>query len=86
LRRQQVAQKCQFRQEWARIQKSFEAIVGLEVEFTEAAQKTLNTIKELDLIEGLDVIEQAILHKPSLRKILTHIAEKGNHTVLEKND
>ncbi|EOM7047991.1 Kiwa anti-phage protein KwaB-like domain-containing protein [Escherichia coli] len=66
--------------------KSFEAIVGLEVEFTEAAQKTLNTIKELDLIEGLDVIEQAILHKPSLRKILTHIAEKGNHTVLEKND
>ena len=29
--------------------KSFESIVGLDAEFTEAAQKTLNTIKEFDL-------------------------------------
>jgi hypothetical protein len=66
--------------------KSFEAIVGLEAEFTEAAQKTLNTIKEFDLVEGLDILEQAILHKPSLRKTLAHIAEKGNHTTLDKNE
>lgn len=66
--------------------KSFESIVGLEAEFTEAAQKTLHTIKEFDLVEGLDIIEQAILHKPSLRKILAHIAEKGNHTTLDKNE
>lgn len=66
--------------------KSFESIVGLEAEFTEAAQKTLNTIKDFDLVEGLDIIEQAILHKPSLRKTLAHIAEKGNHTTLDKNE
>lgn len=60
--------------------------MGLEAEFTEAAQKTLNTIKEFDLVEGLDIIEQAILHKPSLRKILAHIAEKGNHTSLDRNE
>ncbi|WP_324726392.1 Kiwa anti-phage protein KwaB-like domain-containing protein [Klebsiella sp. ZJOU C1] len=66
--------------------KSFESIVGLEAEFTEAAQRTLNTIKEFDLVEGLDIIEQAILHKPSLRKILAHIAEKGNHTSLDRNE
>tara|TARA_R110002167_G_scaffold57840_8_gene163868 strand:- start:112326 stop:113348 length:1023 start_codon:yes stop_codon:yes gene_type:complete len=66
--------------------KSFEAIVGLESEFTEAAQKTLNIIKGFDLVEGLDVIEQAILHKPSLRKTLAHIAEKGNHTTLDDDE
>ncbi len=66
--------------------KSFEAIVGLEAEFTEAAQKTINTIKELGLVDGLDVIERAILHKPSLRKTLAHIAEKGNHTTLNKSE
>lgn len=65
--------------------KSFEAIVGLEAEFTEAAQKTLNSIKDFGLVEGLDIIEQAILHKPSLRKTLAHIAEKGNHTALSKS-
>ena len=66
--------------------KSFESIVGLDAEFTEAAQKTLNTIKEFNLVEGLDVIERAILHKPSLRKTLAHIAEKGNHTSLNKSE
>ncbi|MCF5719841.1 Kiwa anti-phage protein KwaB-like domain-containing protein [Aeromonas veronii] len=66
--------------------KSFESIVGLEAEFTEAAQKTLNTIKDFDLVEGLDIIEQAILHKPSLRKTLANIAEKGNHTNLDKDE
>lgn len=66
--------------------KSFESIVGLDAEFTEAAQKTLNTIKEFDLIDGLEIIEQAILHKPSLRKTLAHIAEKGNHTTLNKDE
>ncbi|AKB02233.1 DUF4868 domain-containing protein [Vibrio cholerae] len=66
--------------------KSFESIVGLETEFTEAAQKTLDTIKNFDLVEGLDIIEKAILHKPSLRKTLAHIAEKGNHTNLDKNE
>ncbi len=66
--------------------KSFESIVGLESEFTEAAQKTLNTIKSFDLIEGLEVLEQAILHKPSLRKTLAHIAEKGNHTDLDSKE
>jgi len=65
--------------------KSFESIVGLEAEFTAAAQKTLNTIKDFNLVEGLDIIEQAILHKPSLRKTLAHIAEKGNHTTLDEN-
>ncbi|MBD1572901.1 DUF4868 domain-containing protein [Vibrio sp. S17_S38] len=66
--------------------KSFESIVGLEAEFTEAAQKTLNTIKDFNLVEGLDIIEKAILHKPSLRKTLAHIAEKGNHTTLNKDE
>ncbi|CTU19856.1 DUF4868 domain-containing protein [Escherichia coli] len=66
--------------------KSFESIVGLDAEFTEAAQKTLNTIKEFDLVDGLEIIEQAILHKPSLRKTLAHIAEKGNHTTLNKDE
>ncbi len=66
--------------------KSFESIVGLDAEFTEAAQKTLNTIKEFGLIDGLEIIEQAILHKPSLRKTLAHIAEKGNHTTLNKDE
>ena len=66
--------------------KSFESIVGLDAEFTEAAQKTLNTIKEFELVEGIEIIEDAILHKPSLRKTLAHIAEKGNHTSLNKNE
>lgn len=66
--------------------KSFESIVGLDAEFTEPAQKTLNTIKELDLIDGLEIIEQAILHKQSQRKKLAHIAEKGNHTTLKKDE
>lgn len=66
--------------------KSFESIVGLDAEFTEAAQKTLNAIREFDLVEGLDILEQAILHKPSLRKTLAHIAEKGNHTTLNKGE
>lgn len=66
--------------------KSFESIVGLEAEFTEAAQKTIKVIKDFDLVEGLDIIEEAILHKPSLRKTLAHIAEKGNHTTLDKKE
>ena len=37
--------------------KSFESIVGLDAEFTEAAQKTLNTIKEFDLVDGKIIIE-----------------------------
>ncbi|ELV8552728.1 DUF4868 domain-containing protein [Vibrio fluvialis] len=64
--------------------KSFEAIVGLEAEFTEAAQKTLNRIKEFDLVKGLEHLESALLTKPSLRKTLAHIAEKGNHTTLNQ--
>ncbi|MCU8007199.1 DUF4868 domain-containing protein [Shewanella sp. SM87] len=66
--------------------KSFESIVGLEAEFTEAAQKTLNIIKDFGLVEGLEIVEQAMLHKPSLRKTLAHIAEKGNHTTLDHNE
>ncbi|ENB2043837.1 Kiwa anti-phage protein KwaB-like domain-containing protein [Vibrio alginolyticus] len=66
--------------------KSFESIVGLEAEFTEAAQKTLNKIKEFELVEGLEHIESAMLHKPSLRKTLAHIAEKGNHTSLDEQE
>ncbi|ENP7460609.1 DUF4868 domain-containing protein, partial [Vibrio fluvialis] len=66
--------------------KSFEAIVGLEEEFKEAAVKTLKIIEECNMVEGLDIIEKAIVHKPSLRKTLTHIAEKGNHTSLDVNE
>ncbi|BEH72530.1 Kiwa anti-phage protein KwaB-like domain-containing protein [Edwardsiella tarda] len=66
--------------------KSFESIVGLDDEFIESSQKTLNIIKGFNLVEGLDIIEQAILYKPSFRKTLAHIAEKGNHASLSKKE
>lgn len=66
--------------------KSFENIVGLEEEFKAAAVKTLKIIKDCNMVEGLEVLEEAITYKPSLRKTLTHIAEKGNHTTLDANE
>lgn len=65
--------------------KSFESMVGLEEEFTEIAQKTLTIIKDLNIVEGLNILEEAILYKPSLRKTLAKIAEKGNHATLDSN-
>lgn len=66
--------------------KAFEAIAGLESEFTQAAQETLIIIKNSGLVEGLELLEQAIIEKPSYRKTLAHIAEKGNHTGIDKNE
>jgi hypothetical protein len=53
---------------------------------TQAAQATLTTIKNSGLVEGVDILEQAILEKPSYRKTLAHIAEKGNHTGINKQE
>lgn len=66
--------------------KSFESILGLEEEFKEAATKTLNVIKSFNIVDGLSLIEDQILHKSSVRKILSNISEKGNHSNLTKSD
>ena len=66
--------------------KSFEAILGLEEEFKEVAQKTIETIKSFDMVEGLELIEDEITHKPSIRKTLSHIKEKGNDKTLSEEE
>lgn len=66
--------------------KSFESILGLEEEFKKVAQETIETIKALDMVEGLELIEDEITHKPSIRKTLSHIKEKGNDKTLSAEE
>lgn len=62
--------------------KSFETILGLEEEFKQAATETLNVIKDCGIVDNLKIIEDMITHMPSVLKTLSHIAEKGNHSIL----
>lgn len=57
----------------------FENIVGMEEEFKEAASDVLNIIKETELIEGIELIENQLKESRALLKTLSNISKKGNH-------
>lgn len=65
---------------------SFESIVGLEDEFSEAANDVLNTIKSTDLVEGIEHIESQLTESRALLKTLSNIAKKGHHHNLNPNE
>ena len=61
----------------------FEQIVGLEEEFTEAASGVIGVIEETELVEGLELLYDAINEKRSLLKTLSNIGKKGMHTTFD---
>ena len=65
---------------------SFEAIVGLEQEFTENANSVLHEIKKSQLIEGIEYIEDELGKSKQLLKSLSSIAKKGAHTSFNKDE
>lgn len=58
---------------------SFEAIVGLEQEFTSNANEVISVIKETDLVEGIEHIEEEVQKSRMLVKSLSSIGRKGHH-------
>lgn len=64
----------------------FEQIVGLEEEFTEAASGVIGVIEETELVEGLELLYDAINEKRSLLKTLSNIGKKGMHTTFDSNE
>lgn len=66
--------------------KMFESVVGMDEEFKEVAQTTLESIKNMMNIEGLEIIEQVILEKTSWRKILCKIGSSGIINALDELD
>lgn len=65
---------------------SFESIVGLEEEFTENAKKVIATLKEADIVEGIELIEEEIAKSKPLLKSLSSISRKGNDANFNENE
>ncbi|MCX0438731.1 Kiwa anti-phage protein KwaB-like domain-containing protein [Aeromonas veronii] len=57
----------------------FEHIVGLEQEFTENANHVISIIKEANLVDGIEHVEEEIKKNRSLLKSLSNIKRKGTH-------
>lgn len=64
----------------------FENIVGMEEEFKEAASGVLDIIKETELIEGVEHIEEQLKGSRALLKTLSNIGRKGNHQNFNANE
>lgn len=64
----------------------FENIVGMEEEFKEAANDVLDIIKETELVEGVEHIEDQLKWSRSLLKTLSSIGKKGSHQNFDVNE
>lgn len=58
---------------------SFEAIVGLEQEFTDNANEVISVIRDAGVVVGVEHVEEEIKKNRSLLKSLSSIRRKGNH-------
>lgn len=65
---------------------SFEAIVGLEQEFTENANEVISVIKDADIVEGIEHVEEEIKKNRPLLKSLSSIRRKGNHDNFDSDE
>ena len=58
---------------------NFEQIVGLQEEFKEQATSVVNEMKQTQMFEGLEKIDDEIEKNPSIHKKLVRIAKIGNY-------
>src|SRR5690606_9703198 len=65
---------------------NFEKIADIEEEFIEHSAKVLSEMQQLNMIEGLEILQSEISAKPSLMRTLAHIAKKDNHSKLGSDE
>ena len=65
---------------------NFEQIVGLQEEFKTEAKQVVSKMQEMDMITGLDKIEEEIESNPAIHRKLVRISRLGNYQFISKED
>lgn len=63
---------------------NFELLLGMNEEFKEEAKKMVSTLKGLNFITGLDLLDKRIEENPSIHKKLVRVSRLGNYRELKE--